>query len=87
MIAVETTNPWDFRLPTTVSRLRTRHRVAWIRDGKAGEAQRDSYAEAAQLQQIAIDDALHKAGAYHIKLAADNPYWVSSLRDQIRAKT
>lgn len=84
LIAVELTNPWDYELPPQADRLTTKHGVAWIGGGKLGRQRRADYAEAASLQQSSIDAALAVAGAVHIKLATDQPRWITSFRDQIK---
>ncbi len=84
LIAVELTNPWDYELPPQADRLTTNHGVSWIGGGKLGRQRRADYAEAARLQQLSIDAALALAGALHIKLATDQPRWITSFRDQIK---
>lgn len=83
LIAVELTNPWDYELPEKADRLATSRGVTWIGNGKLGRQHRADYAAAAQEQQTKIDESLAAAGVYHIKLATDQPRWVTSLRDQI----
>ena len=83
IFAIELTNPWDYQLPEKADRLRTGNSVTWIGSGKQGRQHRADYAEAAQEQQIKIDKSLAAAGAFHIKLATDQPQWVKSFREQI----
>ncbi len=84
LVAVEVTNPWDYRLPATVDRFTTREGVLWVGNDKQGQRQRAQYEADAQAQQVAIDDALAGIKAHHIKLSTAEPQWLGSFRDQLR---
>jgi hypothetical protein len=84
IIAVETTNAWDYDMPEQIDRLNgSTGKLRFGRDNKA----RQEYKKLSGAQQHAINDSLKKSGAHHITLSADDPRWKSSFLQQLRIPT
>lgn len=80
IVAIETTNPWDYEIPTEVDRLQLAGKTVHL-GGKEGQRIREAYRETALEQQAAIDEALR--GVAHVKLSTEDPRWFTSLRTQL----
>jgi uncharacterized protein (DUF58 family) len=80
LIAVETTNPNDFKLPELVSRFEANGEKLWADE----EDQRAQYEQDAKAQQKAIDGALAAAGVHHIKLDTTEPRWMDAFLTGLR---
>ncbi len=84
VIALEVKNPWDDKLPESVERFRLNGASVSLH-GKTGDAIRERYIELAAKQQEAIDRNLQDANVTHIKLSTANPFWRTSLYEQLLA--
>lgn len=81
LVAIETQNKWDRAVPPEMGRLKVgRRKVVSI-----SPEQRAAFAEAATVQQAAIDAQLAATGAHHIRLSAEEPLWRDAFCDQLRA--
>lgn len=89
VVAVELIQPGDFELHDKTETFSTRRRVLHIgsdKKDKIGQDIRRNYSKAALIKKQAIDEALADSCEAHIELKTDNGLWLTSLREQLRAK-
>lgn len=85
VIAVELTNPYDYRLSEQANRFAGEKSVFWVGNNKHGRAQRAAYAAAAARQQTAINQTLAGADRRHLRLSAIDPQWLANFKLQLRS--
>lgn len=84
IIALEIQNPWDDELPASGETYKI-DGISLPLYGERGDAIRARYVENAAEQQAAIDRNLEDASATHIKLSVADPFWRTSLYEQLMA--
>lgn len=80
LIAIETTNPYDFGLPETAGRVAGAGQTYTMND-----TNRRLIAAATVRQQAEIDAVLAANKAQHITLTTTDPQWSKSFKQQLRA--
>jgi uncharacterized protein (DUF58 family) len=79
IIAVETTNPYDYELPESTDVIMADGQPFYLT-----EKGKKNYIAEGKRRQAAIDEALQEAGALHIKLSTTEPRWLDSLITQLK---
>ena len=87
VIAIETTNAWDFKLNEHIGRYKSGDNKFNVLTGKKGSDLRERYADAANHQQRYIDATISSIRAPHLTLSTARPDWATSLQEQLFVAT
>ena len=79
IIAIETTNPWDFKLPETDDRIMVNGEILYV-----DQVSRDRYEKNSKLQSSAISKSLAELGVRHVTLSTVEGNWTTNLSEQLK---